>query len=85
MSLLVEQVLSEIEQLTLVEQMEVLEHLVQQMKQSVQGVTVNKKPKRKLSEFRGIAPNLLEGMDAQEWVNQLRSEWDDREGWRLPQ
>lgn len=33
------------------------------------------KPKRKLSDFYGIAPNLLGGQDAQEWVNELRQEW----------
>ncbi|NEO43006.1 MAG: hypothetical protein F6K55_02180 [Moorea sp. SIO4A3] len=32
----------------------------------------DKECKRPLGEFRGIAPNLLEGQDAQEWVNQQR-------------
>jgi hypothetical protein len=83
MNPLVDRVLSEIEQLSLAEQMQVLEHLVQQMKQSI---PVPVKPKKhKLSEFRGIAPNLLEGMDAQEYVNQLRNEWEDREAWRQSQ
>jgi hypothetical protein len=87
MSLLLDRVLSEIEQLSLAEQMQVLEHLVKQMKQSVESVAVAHKPKKKfkVSDFRGIAPNLLEGMDAQEWVNQLRKEWDDREAWRQSQ
>jgi hypothetical protein len=87
MNPLVDRVLSEIEQLSLAEQMQVLEHLVKQMKQSVESVAVAHKPKKKfkVSDFRGIAPNLLEGMDAQEWVNQLRKEWDDREAWRQPQ
>ncbi len=30
------------------------------------------KAKRKLSDFYGVAPNLLGGVDAQEWVNQSR-------------
>ncbi|MBD2294385.1 hypothetical protein H6G06_13045 [Anabaena sphaerica FACHB-251] len=81
MSLSIERVLSEIEQLTLVEQMQVLEHLVKQMKQSVEAVAVTQKPKYKVTNFYGIAPNLLEGMDAQEWVNQLRDEWEEREVW----
>jgi hypothetical protein len=54
--------------------MQVLEHLVKQMKQSVEAVAVTPKPKYKVTDFYGIAPNLLEGMDAQEWVNQLRDE-----------
>ncbi|NEO68047.1 hypothetical protein [Moorena sp. SIO3H5] len=32
----------------------------------------DKECKRPLGEFRGIAPNLLEGQDAQEWVNEQR-------------
>ncbi|MEA5578615.1 hypothetical protein [Anabaena sp. UHCC 0451] len=45
MSVSIERVLSEIDQLTLVEQMQVLEHLVKQMKQSVEAVAVTPKPK----------------------------------------
>lgn len=32
------------------------------------------KPRHKWREIRGIAPNLLNGKDAQEWVNELRQE-----------
>lgn len=45
MSLLLDRVLSEIEQLSLAEQMQVLEHLVKQMKQSVESVAAAEKPK----------------------------------------
>lgn len=43
-------------------------------KNLLQYITDNsdKECKRPLGEFRGIAPNLLEGQDAQEWVNQQR-------------
>lgn len=42
-----------------------------------------KEYRRSLQEFRGIAPNLLAGQDVQEWVNQLRDEWAEREKvWR---
>lgn len=51
MSLSIERVLSEIDQLTLVEQMQVLEHLVKQIKQSVAAVTVTQKPKYKVTDF----------------------------------
>jgi hypothetical protein len=44
MSLLVDRVLSEIEQLSLAEQMQVLEYLVKQMKQSLESVAVPEKP-----------------------------------------
>jgi hypothetical protein len=75
MSLLVDRVLSEIEQLSLAEQMQVLEHLVQQMKQSI---PVPVKPKKhKLSEFSGIVKYPMLGEDAQEWVSRTRREGDE--------
>ena len=85
MSFSIERVLNEIDQLSLVEQMQVLEHLVKQIKQSVDSVAVTQKPKYKVTDFYGIAPNLLGGEDAQEWVNQIRDEWEEREAWRQPQ
>ncbi|WP_254564084.1 hypothetical protein [Oscillatoria sp. HE19RPO] len=69
MSPLLAQVLREIEQLNREEQLEVISHATEQLKRQ----TVKPK-KHKLSEFRGIAPNLLEGRDAQDWVNEVRSE-----------
>ncbi len=54
MSPLLKQVLQEIEQLTTEEQLEVISHATEQLKRR----TIPPK-KRKLSEFRGIAPNLL--------------------------
>ncbi|NEP53540.1 MAG: hypothetical protein F6K65_33975, partial [Moorea sp. SIO3C2] len=43
----------------------------------------DKECKRPLGEFRGIAPKLLEGQDAQEWVNKQRDQWAEREKvWR---
>ncbi len=34
--------------------------------------------KRHLSELRGLGKELWSGIDAQDYVNQLRSEWDER-------
>lgn len=76
MSPLLQQVLQEIEQLTPSEQLEVISHATEQLKR--QTATPNQ-PKRSWRSLRGIAPNLLGGQDAQEWVNQLRGEWDERE------
>jgi|GEM_PF-1449509 len=54
------------------------EHLLQYIAE-----TKNTECRRPLQEFRGIAPNLLAGQDAQEWVSQMRSESDEREQvWR---
>ncbi|MEC4893677.1 MAG: hypothetical protein SAL07_24240 [Oscillatoria sp. PMC 1051.18] len=56
---------------------------VDEMLQYIADKKSNPKRQRSLQEFRGIAPNLLEGQDAQEWVNQLRDEWAERErSWR---
>ena len=36
------------------------------------------KPKRSILEFEGLGADDPVGMDAQEYVNQLRAEWDHR-------
>ena len=36
------------------------------------------KKKRNLLELAGLGAEIWEGIDAQEYVNQLRSEWDHR-------
>ena len=33
---------------------------------------------RRLSELRGLGKEIWDGIDAQEYVNQLRNEWDER-------
>lgn len=33
--------------------------------------------KRSLREFRGLGAYLYDGTDAQEYVNKMRSEWDE--------
>jgi hypothetical protein len=35
-------------------------------------------PVRDILEFEGIGARLYDGTDAQAYVNQLRSEWDER-------
>ncbi len=37
-----------------------------------------KPKKRNIMEFLGLGAEIWEGVDAQEYVNQLRSEWDHR-------
>jgi hypothetical protein len=76
MSPLLQQVLQEIRQLTPEEQLEVISYATEQLKQRTVAQTT---PKRSWRELRAIAPNVLNGQDAQEWVNQLRHEWDERE------
>jgi hypothetical protein len=33
---------------------------------------------RRLSELRGLGKDIWQGIDAQEYIHQLRSEWDER-------
>ena len=75
MSSLLEQILQEIEQLSPEEQKQLSERLAERIKTFE---TVGQ-PKRSWQELRGIAPNILGGRDAQEWVNELRDEWEGRE------
>jgi hypothetical protein len=35
-------------------------------------------PKHRLTELRGLGKEIWEGVDAQEYVNRLRDEWDER-------
>jgi len=75
MSPLLEQILQEIEQLNPDEQKQLLERLAERVNASEKGDP----PKRSWQDLRGITPNVLKGKDAQEWVNELRNEWEDRE------
>jgi hypothetical protein len=36
------------------------------------------RPKHHLRDLRGLGKGLWEGIDAQEYVNRLRDEWDER-------
>ena len=76
MSSLLIKILQEIEQLTVEEKFQIITYTTEQLKRQT---VVSKTSKRSLRELRGIAPNILEGKDAQEWVNELRQEWQHRE------
>ena len=39
---------------------------------------VTKHPKRSIMELHGLGAEIWEGVDAQEYVNKLREEWDHR-------
>jgi hypothetical protein len=55
-------------QLTPEEQLELIAYLIQRL----QHCEIKRKPRRDIMEFAGIAPNLLGGMDAQEYVTRMR-------------
>jgi len=46
--------------------------LISYLTQKLQNCEIKRKPRRKITEFAGIAPNLLGGMDAQEYVTRIR-------------
>ncbi|NMG09510.1 hypothetical protein [Brasilonema sp. UFV-L1] len=73
MSLSLEKILSEIEQLTPEEQWTVMRHLVESIKKYINQT----QPKRKWSDLKGMAPYPLLGEDAQEWVSRTRKQGDE--------
>jgi hypothetical protein len=75
MSPLLEEMIKQAELLTVDDRLELIRQIAAGLKQPQN----EPKPKRSWRELRGLAPNLLEGQDAQEWVNELRTEWDERE------
>ncbi|GAB4189298.1 MAG: hypothetical protein Fur006_30460 [Coleofasciculaceae cyanobacterium] len=50
------------------EQLYLISHLASRLRK----YEIKRKPSRKLTEFIGIAPNLLGGMDAQEYITRMR-------------
>ncbi|MFB8790812.1 MAG: hypothetical protein U7123_18650 [Potamolinea sp.] len=46
--------------------------LISYLANRVSRCEIKRKPRRKITEFIGIAPNLLGGMDAQEYVTRMR-------------
>ncbi len=75
MDSLLQQILSQIDKLTPQEQMQVVGHLINQL----QNRAAIMEPRRSWHDLEGAVPNLLGGEDAQEWVNRLRDEWDERD------
>ena len=46
--------------------------------QIVSAASGEEKPKRSIMELHGLGAEIWEGVDAQEYVNGLREEWDHR-------
>jgi len=76
MSPLLTKILQEIEQLTIEEKFQIITYTTEQLKRQT---TIPKTSQHSLCNLRGILPNILEGKDAQEWVKELRQEWQQRE------
>ena len=39
----------------------------------------DKRPKRSLRELRSLGKEIWQGIDAQEYINELRAEWKERD------
>jgi hypothetical protein len=50
------------------EQLQLMAYLIQKLRHC----EIKRKSRRKVTEFAGIAPNLLKGMDAQDYVTRMR-------------
>jgi hypothetical protein len=44
-----------------------------------EATTASEPPRRNMMELRGLGKEIWEGIDAQEYVNQLREEWDHKQ------
>jgi hypothetical protein len=76
MSPLLQQILNEIDQLSSEEKRQVIRYLVSQEHPSER---VDAQPRKSWQQLEGIFPNFSEGVDAQDRVNRLRDEWNERE------
>jgi hypothetical protein len=62
-------IMEQVNALTPDEQLSLIAYLTQRL----QRCEIKRKPSRSVMEFAGIAPNLMGGMDAQEYVRRIRS------------
>jgi len=73
----VETLLEEIRTLSPTDRQRLLQEII-----SMQGglISASETPKtRSILEFEGVGAEMWDGVDAQEYVNQLRDEWDERD------
>jgi hypothetical protein len=77
MSPQLQQILIEIDRLSSAEQIQVIEHINAKIPEVVS--TTPTKKSKSWQDLAGIAPNLLDGEDAQAWVNRERNEWSQWE------
>lgn len=60
------------------EQLRLVVLITQQLAEEMPEVETAVKPKRSLMELHGLGAEIWQGVDAQEYVNELRQEWDHR-------
>ena len=67
----IQEMLQEIPSLTIAERKQLIHALVDSLVEPLV------KKQRDILEFAGIGAELYDGTDAQEYVNKIRSEWDE--------
>jgi hypothetical protein len=77
MSPQLQQVLIDIDRLSSAEQLQVVEHITTKNRAVLS--TTPAKESKSWRDLAGIAPDLLNGEDAQEWANRERTEWSQWE------
>lgn len=72
---LVDEIYKQVQTLPVEVRLQLVERITHDL--ATQGADGQPKKRRLWSEIRGIAPNLLGGEDAQEWVSRTRREGDE--------
>jgi hypothetical protein len=70
----VETLLQEIRTLTPADRQRILQEIIS-MQRGV--ISVSETPEHSILEFGGVGAEIWSGIDAQEYVNKLREEWDE--------
>ena len=71
----VDALLEEIRTLSVAERKHLISAIVDTLTEPTSETT---RKKRSILEFEGVGAEMWQGIDAQEYINQLRSEWDER-------
>ena len=77
MSLLLEELIKQTEQLTKEERLQLISRVAEGLR-NTEGLSSATK-QYSITDFRGIGVDLLEGTDAEAWVAGLREEWQKRQ------
>ena len=79
MTIAMAEIIEQASRLSAREQIEIAVRLLEIAKLHVSQPDAAVEPQHKWAEIRGRYAGQLNGKDAQVWVNELRSEWDERE------
>lgn len=74
-------ILQEAKALSVIERRELIKSLVDTLAADAHNSEISSQQPRRprnLVELAGLGAEIWKGIDAQDYVNQLRSEWDDR-------